>query len=129
MAKGYQQHQEHKAAVAALGRIIARRAKNGCELCLGSNALKVIEVAPLYPGGPDVERAILACADCTAAQNRPVPKTAHALRFLTERVWSDVLPVQLMAVRWLHRLADANVDWAQEARETLYLDPDVEELV
>jgi hypothetical protein len=53
----------------------------------------------------------------------------QTLRFLTETVWSDVLPAQLTAVRLIRVLSGEGVPWAQESAESLWLDEDVEALL
>jgi len=53
----------------------------------------------------------------------------QTLRFLTETVWSEVLPAQLSAVRLIRVLAGEGVPWAQESAEALWLDEDIEALL
>jgi hypothetical protein len=53
----------------------------------------------------------------------------NQLRFLEESIWSEVIPVQLAAVRLIRRLADDGVGWAVDALDVLYMDPDVEQMV
>jgi hypothetical protein len=54
---------------------------------------------------------------------------SNAFRFLEGVVWSEVLPVQLSAVRLLQRFADEDAAWARECLDGLFLDPEVESLV
>ena len=127
MARGRDKHAAHVAAVAALGRTLSRRAKNRCELCEASTSLKVIEVAPTEEE-PTVERAVLICGTCESAlAGKKVD--SNAFRFLEGVVWSEVLPVQLSAVRLLQRFADEGAAWARECLDGLFLDPEVESLV
>lgn len=124
MARGRDKHEAHKAALAGLGRNLSRRARNRCELCEESTSLAVTEVA----GGsaePEEDWALMLCAPCSDAVNR-VPKDTSRLRVLETTMWSEVRPVQITAVRLLRTLGE---DWAREALDGLYLDPEVEELI
>jgi hypothetical protein len=44
-------------------------------------------------------------------------------------VWSETLPVQLLAVRITRRLAAKDVPWARETIEGLWLDDEIQALV
>ena len=127
MAKGRDKHAAHVAAVSALGRTLSRRARNRCELCDTSTSLKVIEVEPTFDE-PHEERAVLVCASCEAAI---VGKTIDptTFRFLEGVVWSEILPVQLCAIRLLRDLSEKNTAWARECLDGLFLDPEVENLL
>jgi len=129
MARGRDEFQARVAAVAGLGRVLSRRARSCCELCGDGGKLKVVEVPPVADD-PDVDRAILACDRCRdlldGGLKRADPQT---LRFLSETVWSEVLPAQLAAVRLLRSLAGTGVPWASEAADGLWLAEDVEALV
>ena len=129
MSRGLDAHRARQQAVAGLGRFLARRAHNACELCQDRTSLSVIEVAPV-PEEPEVDRAVLVCERCAraVAGGRGAPAAAE-LRFLPATMWSEVMPVQLSAVRLLRRLASEGVAWAAEALDGLYLDPDVEALL
>lgn len=129
MARGLDQHQARAAAVAALGRGLSRRARSGCELCGVRTSLAVVEILPALED-PDEEHAALLCERCAAlaqdARRRTAPET---LRFLEEASWSDVAPVQVLAVRLVQRLSGEGVDWAQVVLDGLYLAPEIEERV
>ena len=129
MARGYDEHAERVAAVNALGRPLARRARSACELCgaKGDEAgrLEPYEVPPAPPD-PDAERALLSCERCAAAMDGG-RLAERELRFLEGAAWSEVPAVQVSAVRLLRRLAGERVDWAREALENLYLSPEIEE--
>ena len=130
MASRRDAHHAHKAAVAGLGKVLSKRARNVCELCTGGSPLGVVEVEPVYET-PDPERAALLCMTCREVlDTKPQYKLeATALRFLEEVVWSDVLPVQLSAVRLLRRLSSEDVVWARDCLDGLYLDESVEALL
>lgn len=127
MAKGRDKHAAHVAAVAALGRTLSRRARNRCELCDTSTSLKVIEVEPTEEE-PTEERAVLVCASCESALTGKKVDSS-AFRFLEGVVWSEIVPVQLCAVRLLQSFEKADVAWARECLDGLFLDPEVENLV
>ena len=103
MARGRDEFYGRREDVARLGRRLSRRARNACELCGTGGSLTVVEVPPLLEQ-PALERAIMVCARCGSAvtDTRRLP-AADELRFLAESVWSDVLPVQLAAVRLARR--------------------------
>jgi len=113
--------------VAALGRNLARRARNKCELCETSASLKVVEVEPCFDE-PAEERAVLICAGCETALDGG-DTDPNTLRFLESVVWSQTLPVQLCAVRMLRKLSAANTSWATDCLDGLFLDPEIEEMI
>lgn len=127
MARGRDAHQARKAATAALGRTLSRRARNRCELCNSKTSLSVVEVPPL-PEDPDPEQAVIVCSRCAGllGGRKEDPTT---LRFLEETVWAEVAIVQIAVVRLVRGLADDGVDWAVLILENLYLDPEVEDRV
>ncbi len=127
MARGYDQHKQRKDDVAALGRELNRRARSHCELCGQSASLRVVEVPPA-PEEPDVDHAVMVCERCRpAVEGDKLRGGADGWRFLAESVWSEVAPVQVVAVRATRTLAEQGVTWARDALESLYLDPAVEE--
>ena len=129
MARGREAHQARLAAVAALGRDLSRRARSCCEICRDAGTLRIAEVESLYDV-PDLERAILVCDRCRDLMDGGVKRSdPQTLRFLTETVWSEVLPAQLSAVRLIRVLAGEGVPWAQESAEALWLDEDIEALL
>ena len=127
MAKGRDKHSAHVAAVAALGRTLSRRARNRCELCETSTSLKVIEVEPTADE-PTMDRAVLICESCQSALSGK-QLNPNSLRFLEGVVWSETLPVQLCAVRLLQALSKADIAWARECLDGLFLDPEIENLL
>ena len=129
MARGREEHQARLAAVASLGRVLARRARSCCELCGEGGTLRVLEVEPAM-GEPDIERAALFCERCRelldGGLKRADPQT---LRFLSETIWTDVLPAKITAVRMLRSLAAEGVAWAGEANDNLWLEEEIESLL
>ena len=129
MARGRQRHQERLSAVAGMGRQLSRRARNRCELCQSATSLTVVEIPPVDPEEPSEDRAAMLCARCVGLVSGKPWEDPNQLRFLEESIWSEVIPVQLAAVRLLKRLADDGVGWAVDALDVLYLDPDIEQMV
>lgn len=125
MAKGYDRHQERKAAVAALGRDLARRAKSRCELCGAAGVPLAPWEVPPAPDEPSADRAALLCATCRAAAEGARLDPAE-WRHLETAMWSETPAAQVVAVRLLRRLAADGVPWARDALDALYLDPDIE---
>ncbi len=128
MASARDRHHARKAAVAALGRELSRRASSRCELCQASGSLTVVEVPPV-PKEPSVDSALMVCGRCAAWADSTDEEDPDAFRFLEAAVWSELRPTQLTAVRWTRRLARAHVPWAREALDGLFLDPEVEALL
>lgn len=122
MARRKDQHDARKAAVAALGKGLSRRARSRCELCGEGGTLRVVEVSG-GPDTPDEDWALLLCDRCREADPRDDPAT---LRFLETAMWSELAPVQVMAVR---RLRGLDVGWAREALDGLWLEPEIAERV
>lgn len=124
MARGRDKHDAHKAAVAALGKNLSRRARSQCELCEDRASLKVVEVDG-NPDEPNEDWAVMICEPCQEALLGKARDTSR-LRVLEGTMWSEVRPVQITAVRMLRALDEA---WAREALEGLYLDPEIEALI
>ena len=125
MASRRDAHQAHQQAVAALGKNLSRRARSRCELCEASTRLSVVEVAG-GPEEPEEDWAVMVCADCAQALEGRDPRSDAELRFLEGAAWSEIVPVQVTAVRLAKQLAERQVTWAVDLVDGLYLDPDVE---
>ena len=126
MARGYDANQEHKAALAALGRGLARRARSRCELCeQGERSLAPWEVPPA-PAEPEEDRCLMICGGCRAGVEGG-RVDSDAWRFLEGVVWSELPAVQVTAVRMLRRLAAEGVSWAVDVVDGLYLEGEVQE--
>lgn len=119
MARRKDQHDAHRAAVAALGKGLSRRARSHCELCDASGTLRVVEVEG-GPEEPSEDWALLLCDRCREPDPRDDPAT---LRHLETAMWSELAPVQIEAVR---RLRALDVGWAREALDGLWLPPEIE---
>jgi protein PhnA len=125
MAKGYELHQARMMALQGMGKDLARRAKSKCELTGASGVpLWPYEVPPVG-GEPDIERTLLVSEECREMLEHPDRLAGRGWQCLAEAVWSEMPAVQVAAWRMLHELAKRE-DWAREALEEVFLDPDVE---
>lgn len=132
MSRARDEHEARRALVAGLGKDLSRRARSRCELCGQTGALQVVEVAPI-PEDPVTESALLLCGSCsellgstTALDKRLKRDGPESLRFLSESVWSDTAPVQVVVVRMLRRLLEKGYAWAGEPLESVWLDEERE---
>lgn len=125
MATGRERFQERRHALALLGKSLTRRAGSSCELCGEGQDLRPTEVPPVADL-PELVSAALFCVRCRELnEGGKLPKVASDLRFLETSVWSELLPVQLAAVRLLTRVAADEVDWAVICLEGLWLPEEV----
>jgi len=93
------------------------RSGGACELCGSTDGVAAVAVAPR-------EDEVALCATCAAQAAGGDPDPQH-LRCLQSAMWSEVPAVQVLAWRLLKRLPDE--DWAREALDMLYLEPEVQE--
>jgi protein PhnA len=126
MAKGYELHQLRMMALQALGKDLARRAKSKCELTGAAGVpLRPYEVPPVGEA-PDIDRTLLISDECHRMLEHPARLEGRGWQCLAEAVWSENPAVQVVAWRMLHELAKRE-DWAREALDDVFLDPEVEE--
>ena len=125
MAKGHEVHQQRLAALQAIGKDLARRAKSKCEITGESGVpLRPYEVPPVA-GEPDLERTLLLSEACHAVLDHPDRLAGREWQCLAEMVWSDFPAQQVVAWRMLNELAKRE-DWAREALDGVFLDEAVE---
>ena len=98
--------------------VIQKRAEEKCELCKGTDTLKMYEV--LSPNGTTEENCILICAKCTAQIEKKEELDSKHWQCLAESMWSEVPGMQIVAWRMLNRLR--NESWAMDNLDMLYLD-------
>lgn len=97
--------------------LLAKRSGNQCELCAATDNLKIYE---LPPATGNMEDAILVCPKCLAQiEKKEELDSAHWQQCLSTSMWSEVIPVQVMAWRMLNRLR--NESWAAEQLDMMYL--------
>ncbi|QIL42399.1 PhnA protein [Pedobacter sp. HDW13] len=96
------------------------RSGNKCELCTSETNLSVYEVPPTSNANAD--NSILVCKTCLDQIEKNEQLDASHWRILTETMWSEFAPVQVVAWRMLSRLR--NEGWAADSLDILYLDED-----
>jgi len=100
---------------------LMQRSDSKCELCGSSDNLEAYAIPPDTEGGFD--KSILACEICRTQINKDQDMDTNHWRCLTESMWNENTPVQVMAWRMLSRLN--NESWAQDALDMLYLEDDI----
>lgn len=126
MAKGYELHQVRMMALQAMGKDLARRAKSRCEITGAAGVpLRPYEVPPVGET-PDFDHTLLVSDAVMDVLEHPKRLTGRQWQCLTEAVWSDMPAVQVVAWRMLRELATRE-DWAREALDEVFLDPEIEE--
>lgn len=97
---------------------LLQRSNNTCELCGSTDQLEVYAIPPDLDGGFD--KSIIACEICRSQINKETNMDSNHWRCLSESMWNENLPVQIMAWRLLSRLNSHS--WAQDALEMMYLE-------
>ena len=124
MAKGYEQNQERRQALAFLGKGLARRARSKCELTHASGVpLATYEIPPV-PADPEIDRCLLISESAREQLDKPRNFRPDEWRHLNDLVWSDLPAVQVMALRILRFLAGDHA-WARQILDDFYPDPEV----
>ena len=100
----------------SIERELNKRSGSKCELCGATENLKVYTVLPTKKGG--IDESILACATCVDQIENPDKVDVNHWRCLNESMWSEHLPVQVVAWRMLSRLRN------HELLDQMYLDED-----
>ena len=126
MAKGYDTDQQRKEQLSSFGKDLARRAKSKCELSGESGvSLVIYEIAPV-PKEPDYDQCLFISKSSLEQIQSPKTLNPDQWRILGEQIWSDLPPVQIMAVRMLTHIAKSQ-HWAQEILDNAYLDETITE--
>lgn len=99
---------------------LLQRSENQCELCGSTDSLQIYEVPP--QDQPNADNCILLCAKCRAQVEKREELNSQHWKGLTDRMWSEVPGIQVMAWRMLNRLR--NESWAADSLDMLYLDDD-----
>lgn len=100
----------------SIERELNKRSDSKCELCSATEHLKVYQVVPTKKGG--IDESILACATCVNQIENQETVDANHWRCLNDSMWSEHLPVQVVAWRMLSRLRN------HELLDQMYLDED-----
>ena len=96
------------------------RSHSVCELCGNLHDLQVYQVLPKTT--ETLENCILACTTCVSLIDNPENPNANHWRCLTDSMWNENKPVQVMAWRMLSRLKTEG--WPQDLLDMMYLDED-----
>ena len=104
----------------SIERELSKRSGSKCELCGATENLKVYEVLPTKKGGLD--ESIMACSTCIDQIENPDHLDLNHWRCLNDSMWSEQIPVQVVAWRMLSRLRAHG--WPQELLDQMYLDED-----
>ena len=102
----------------SLAQELQARSGNKCELCTSENTLSVYEVPP--PSNANSDNSILVCKTCLNQIEKTEQLDANHWKILTETMWSEFAPVQVVAWRMLSRLR--NEAWASDSLDILYLE-------
>lgn len=97
---------------------ILRERSRDCELCRANTDLSIYSIPPA--SGLAAATSLLICKTCFDQIEGKSPLNPNHWRCLTETMWSEHAPVQVMAWRMLQRLKDEA--WARELSEQLYLE-------
>ncbi|MFK8012484.1 MAG: PhnA domain-containing protein [Marinicellaceae bacterium] len=100
---------------------LIKRSKSKCELCGSKYELKTYVIPPGTEGGYD--ESIYACHTCRSQIVETDEMDINHWRCLTDSMWNEHIPVQVMSWRMLARLNTES--WAQDALDMMYLDDDI----
>lgn len=93
------------------------RSGNKCELCNSDTNLSVYEVPPTDNANAD--NSIIVCKTCLDQIEKTEQINPEHWKILSETMWSEFAPVQVVAWRMLSRLR--NEGWAADSLDILYL--------
>ncbi|RZL32539.1 MAG: PhnA protein, partial [Pedobacter sp.] len=102
----------------SLEKQLSTRSGNKCELCTATAHLTVYEVPPTSNANTD--NSVLVCKTCLDQIEKTEQINPEHWKILTETMWSEFAPVQVVAWRMLSRLR--NEGWAADSLDILYLD-------
>lgn len=100
---------------------LQQRAQGECEMCRAKNDLSVYEIPPVTNSSPD--KSVLVCRTCLNQIEGSEALDFNHWRALSETMWSEHAPVQVMAYRMLRRLSTEG--WAQDLVDQLYLEEEL----
>lgn len=104
----------------SIERELNKRSLNKCELC--SNEVNLMPYQVLPTKNNDLQDTILACNTCITQIENPEQMEPNHWRCLNDSMWSEQVPVQVLAWRMLNRLR--NEGWPQDLLDMMYLDDD-----
>lgn len=97
---------------------LQERSNNSCELCSSKEELKQYTIPPSL--NENVDTDILACSICLAQIEGNAEMDTNHWRCLNDSMWSEHVPVQIMAWRMLQRLRAEG--WPKDLIDMMYLD-------
>ncbi|APU11350.1 PhnA protein [Cellulophaga geojensis KL-A] len=104
----------------SIERELKKRSQNKCELCSNEENLSPYQVLPAK--NSDLQDNILACNTCVTQIEDPEQTEPNHWRCLNDSMWSEHIPVQIIAWRMLSRLRSEG--WPQDLLDMMYLDED-----
>ncbi|AIM61455.1 PhnA protein [Cellulophaga lytica] len=104
----------------SIERELKKRSQNKCELCSNEENLSPYQVLPAK--NSDLQDNILACSTCITQIKAPEQTEPNHWRCLNDSMWSEHIPVQIIAWRMLSRLRSEG--WPQDLLDMMYLEED-----
>lgn len=99
---------------------LQERSNTSCELCASNQDLKQYTIPPSL--NENVANDVLVCKTCLDQIEGHTDMDPNHWRCLNDSMWSEHLPVQIMAWRMLQRLR--NEGWPKDLLDMMYLDDD-----
>lgn len=96
---------------------LKERSNATCELCTSTNNLQQYNIPPTQ--NENVAHAVLVCSTCLDQINGDEAMNPNHWRCLNDSMWSEHVPVQIMAWRLLQRLR--NEGWPKDLLDMMYL--------
>ena len=96
------------------------RSNSTCELCGYDHDLMVYNLPP--DPKESLETSVLVCKNCNDQILNPETTDPNHFRCLSESMWNEHLPVQILSWRLLSRLKKEG--WPQDLLDMMYLDED-----
>ena len=100
---------------------LEKRSDGQCELCASTEKLNVFEVQPVKKTGLDAH--LMVCGTCKEQIEDPEKTDPNHWRCLNDSMWSEHIPVQVMAWRMLSRIRKEG--WPQDLLDMLYLEDEI----
>lgn len=97
---------------------LENRSQKSCELCGAKEQLQAYTIPPSL--NESVDNSLLVCGVCLGQIEEKEEMDANHWRCLNDSMWSEFVPVQIMAWRMLHRIKKEG--WPQDLLDMMYLD-------
>ncbi len=94
------------------------RSQHSCELCKTTENLNIYTVQP--SNKKNLTDSVYACQTCVSQIEDSNLINPNHWRCLNDSMWSEFLPVQIIAWRMLNRVTEAG--WSQDLLDMMYLD-------